>query len=90
MTKDATTHREAALAAELSKVLRALRHDLRGPLTAITTNAALLLEDPITDEQRRALTDVRDGGVRMARMLGELESAVEHALRSDSATSRGT
>ena len=74
------TEREAALAEELSKVLRALRHDLRGPLTAISTNVALLLEDPLTDEQRRALGDVREGGQRMTRMIRELEAALERAL----------
>jgi signal transduction histidine kinase len=77
-----STTREAALAERLEKVAQALRHDLRNPLTVISTNAALLLEGELTVEQRRSLVDIRDNSVRLARMFAEMEATIELGPRS--------
>jgi two-component system sensor histidine kinase KdpD len=54
-------------------LLQAMSHDLRSPLTAITTAAAALRASPITDAERSELIDVIDAeGTRLARLVGDL------------------
>ncbi len=66
---------EAAQRAEAARtaILHAISHDLRSPLTAITTAAAALRSPAITDAERAELIDVVDSqGVRLAKLVDDL------------------
>jgi two-component system sensor histidine kinase KdpD len=66
---------EAAHQAEIAKtaILHAISHDLRSPLTAITTAGSALRETTITDSERRELLDViQTEGARLDRLVGDL------------------
>ncbi len=66
---------EAARRAESARtaVLHAISHDLRSPLTAITTAASALRTEELTDAERGELIDVVDGeGVRLAKLVDDL------------------
>jgi two-component system sensor histidine kinase KdpD len=67
---------EAARRTEVARtaLLHAISHDLRSPLTAITTAAAgLRAGAAITDVERDELIDVIDAeGTRLARLVGDL------------------
>jgi two-component system sensor histidine kinase KdpD len=66
---------EAAKRAETARtaILHAISHDLRSPLTAITTAAAALRATAVTDAERSELIDVIDGeGVRLAKLVDDL------------------
>src|ERR1700729_23824 len=53
-------------------ILHAISHDLRSPLTAITTAASALRAAAITDEERVELIDVIDGqGLRLRKLAGD-------------------
>jgi two-component system sensor histidine kinase KdpD len=54
-------------------LLHAMSHDLRSPLTAITTAAAALRTTAITDAEHAELIDVIDAeGTRLARLVSDL------------------
>ncbi len=66
---------EAARRTEVARtaLLHAISHDLRSPLTAITTAAAALRTAAITESERSELIDVIDAeGTRLARLVGDL------------------
>ncbi len=66
---------EAARRTEVARtaLLHAMSHDLRSPLTAITTAAAALRTTDITESERSELIDVIDAeGTRLARLVGDL------------------
>ncbi len=66
---------EAARRAEVAKtaVLHAISHDLRSPLTAITTAGSALRAALITDAERSELLDVIEGeSARLARLVDDL------------------
>ena len=66
---------EAAQRADVARtaILHAISHDLRSPLTAITTAGSALRGETITDEDRAELLDVIEGeGLRLARMVDDL------------------
>ena len=66
---------EAAQRADVARtaILHAISHDLRSPLTAITTAGSALRSDTITDEDRAELVDVIEGeGLRLAGLVDDL------------------
>ena len=66
---------EAARRTEVARttLLHAVSHDLRSPLTAITTAAAALRTSALTDSEHSGLIDVIDAeGTRLARLVGDL------------------
>jgi two-component system sensor histidine kinase KdpD len=66
---------EAARRAEVTRtaILHAISHDLRSPLTAITTAGSALRRAPVTDEERSELLEVIDTeGARLARLVDDL------------------
>jgi two-component system sensor histidine kinase KdpD len=66
---------EAAKRAEIAKtaVLHAISHDLRSPITAITTAGSALGSPGVTDEERVELTDViQTESARLARLVDDL------------------
>ncbi len=66
---------EAARRTEVARtaLLHAISHDLRSPLTAITTAASALRAPMITGLERSELIDVIDvEGTRLARLVGDL------------------
>jgi two-component system sensor histidine kinase KdpD len=66
---------EAAKRAETARtaILHAISHDLRSPLTAITTAASALRATGITQAERAELIDVIDSqGVRLAKLVDDL------------------
>jgi two-component system sensor histidine kinase KdpD len=66
---------EASRRTEVARtaLLHAISHDLRSPLTAITTAAAALRAPSITESERGELIDVIDAeGTRLARLVGDL------------------
>jgi two-component system, OmpR family, sensor histidine kinase KdpD len=66
---------EAAQLADVARtaILHAISHDLRSPLTAITTAGSALRSDAITDADRAELLDVIEGeGLRLARLVDDL------------------
>ncbi len=66
---------EAAKRADVARtaILRAMSHDLRSPLTAITTAAAALRDAGVTAEERTELLDAIEAeGARLARLVGDL------------------
>lgn len=72
---DQAAETEAAKRAETARtaILHAISHDLRSPLTAITTAASALRAAAITDAERAELIDVIDGeGIRLARLVNDL------------------
>jgi two-component system sensor histidine kinase KdpD len=70
-----TAEAEAARRADVAKtaVLHAISHDLRSPLTAITTATAALSSGPLSDEDRRELLAVLGSeSSRLARLVDDL------------------
>src|SRR5437667_323334 len=70
-----TAEAEAARRADVAKtaVLHAISHDLRSPLTAITTATAALRSGPLSDEDRRELLSVLGSeSSRLARLVDDL------------------
>jgi two-component system sensor histidine kinase KdpD len=66
---------EAARQTETARtaILHAISHDLRSPLTAITTAASALRASAITEAERSELIDVISGqGVRLAKLVDDL------------------
>jgi two-component system sensor histidine kinase KdpD len=66
---------EAAKRAEVARtaILHAISHDLRSPLTAITTAGAALRSTGVTEAERGELIEViEDEGVRLARLVDDL------------------
>jgi two-component system sensor histidine kinase KdpD len=66
---------EAAKRADTARtaILHAISHDLRSPLTAITTAAAALRAVAITADERAELIDVVDSeGMRLAKLVDDL------------------
>jgi two-component system sensor histidine kinase KdpD len=66
---------EAARRAEVAKtaILHTISHDLRSPLTAITTAGSALATVGLTDDERGELTDViQSEGARLARLVDDL------------------
>ncbi len=66
---------EAAKRADVARtaILHAISHDLRSPLTAITTAASALRDAGVTAEERTELLDAIEAeGVRLARLVGDL------------------
>ena len=66
---------EAAKRADVARtaILRAMSHDLRSPLTAITTAAAALRDAGVTADERTELLDAIEAeGARLARLVGDL------------------
>jgi len=66
---------EAAKRAEIAKtaILHAISHDLRSPITAITTAGSALGAAGLTDEERVELTDViQTESTRLARLVDDL------------------
>ena len=66
---------EAAKRAETARtaILHAISHDLRSPLTAITTAASALRAAAITDDERDELIDAIDSqGLRLAKLVDDL------------------
>jgi len=66
---------EAARRTETARtaVLHAISHDLRSPLTAITTAASALQAVQVTRAEREELVDVIDGeGARLAKLVDDL------------------
>ncbi len=60
---------------ELDAFVRTVSHDLRSPLTPIIGLPEMLLEQPrekLDDQTRKSLQDIRDQGLRMARILEDL------------------
>jgi two-component system, OmpR family, sensor histidine kinase KdpD len=72
---DRAAETEAAQRADVARtaILHAISHDLRSPLTAITTAGSALRSDTITDADRAELLDVIEGeGMRLARLVDDL------------------
>jgi two-component system sensor histidine kinase KdpD len=72
---EAAAETEAARRAEVSRtaILHALSHDLRSPLTAITTAGSALRAPGLTDAERTELLDVIDiEGERLAELMADL------------------
>jgi two-component system, OmpR family, sensor histidine kinase KdpD len=70
-----TAEAEAAQRADVAKtaVLHAISHDLRSPLTAITTATGALSSGPLSDDDRRELLAVlRSESTRLARLVDDL------------------
>ncbi len=66
---------EAAKRADVARtaILRAMSHDLRSPLTAITTAGAALRDSGVTEAERGELLDaIEQEGARLARLVGDL------------------
>jgi len=65
------------------ELVRAVRHDLNGPLTSALGNVQLLLEDPTVDspDVREALRDVEADLRRLAAIVRRLSD-----VKSDDAT----
>jgi two-component system, OmpR family, sensor histidine kinase KdpD len=66
---------EAARRAEVARtaILHAISHDLRSPLTAITTAGSALRSVVVTEAERSELIDVIEGeGARLARLVDDL------------------
>jgi two-component system, OmpR family, sensor histidine kinase KdpD len=66
---------EAAQRADVARtaILHAISHDLRSPLTAITTAGSALRGATVTDSERSELLDVIEGeSVRLARLVDDL------------------
>jgi two-component system sensor histidine kinase KdpD len=66
---------EAAKRADVARtaILHAISHDLRSPLTSITTAAAALRDSGITAVEHSELLDaIEEEGVRLARLVGDL------------------
>lgn len=66
---------EAAQRADVARtaILHAISHDLRSPLTAITTAGAALRDSGISDAERSGLLDaIEEEGARLARLVGDL------------------
>jgi two-component system sensor histidine kinase KdpD len=66
---------EAAQRADVARtaILQAMSHDLRSPLTAITTAGSALRGATVSDDERSELLDVIEGeGVRLARLVDDL------------------
>jgi two-component system sensor histidine kinase KdpD len=66
---------EATQRADVARtaILHAISHDLRSPLTAITTAGSALRSAAVTDAERSELLDVIEGeGVRLARLVDDL------------------
>jgi len=66
---------EAAQRVDVARtaVLHAISHDLRSPLTAITTAGSALRSLELTDAERAELLDVIEGeGVRLAKLVDDL------------------
>jgi two-component system sensor histidine kinase KdpD len=66
---------EAARRADVAKtaLLHAISHDLRSPLTAITTAASGLRSEPLSTDDRDALIEAIDGeSRRLARLVDDL------------------
>jgi two-component system sensor histidine kinase KdpD len=66
---------EAATRAEAARtaILHAISHDLRSPLTAITTAASALRSAAVSATERGELIDVIDGeGMRLAKLVDDL------------------
>lgn len=66
---------EAAKRADVARtaILHAISHDLRSPLTAITTAGAALRDRGISEAERDELLDVIEvEGARLARLVGDL------------------
>ena len=72
--------RQEALRANL---LRAISHDLRTPLTSISGNAAILLEDlgDLDDENLLTITRTENGTVKLNLQSEMVSDAIEEALR---------
>jgi two-component system sensor histidine kinase KdpD len=72
---DAAAETEAAGRAEVARtaILHAISHDLRSPLTAITTAGSALQADSVTADERAELLDVIDTeAARLARLVDDL------------------
>ncbi len=72
---DQAAETEAAKRAETARtaILHAISHDLRSPLTAITTAASALRAAAITEAERAELIDDIDGqGLRLAKLVDDL------------------
>jgi two-component system sensor histidine kinase KdpD len=72
---DPAAEAEGARRAEVAKtaILHAISHDLRSPLTAMTTAGAALKAPGVTDAERDELIDVIEAeGVRLARLVDDL------------------
>jgi len=70
-----TAEAEAARRADVAKtaVLHAISHDLRSPLTAITTATGALSSGPLSEDDRRELLSVlRSESTRLARLVDDL------------------
>jgi two-component system sensor histidine kinase KdpD len=66
---------EAARRAEIARtaILHAISHDLRSPITAITTAAAALRSTDVTAQERRGLiAAIEAESARLARLVGDL------------------
>jgi two-component system sensor histidine kinase KdpD len=66
---------ETARRAEAARtaILHAISHDLRSPLTAITTAASALRSAAVSESERGELIDVIDGeGMRLAKLVDDL------------------
>jgi two-component system, OmpR family, sensor histidine kinase KdpD len=66
---------EATQRADVARtaILHAISHDLRSPLTAITTAGSALRSAAVTNAERSELLDVIEGeGVRLARLVDDL------------------
>jgi two-component system sensor histidine kinase KdpD len=69
------TETEAARRTETARtaVLHAISHDLRSPLTAITTAASALRTPDVSETERTELIDVIDGeSIRLAKLVDDL------------------
>ena len=72
---DQAAETEAARRADVARtaILHAISHDLRSPLTAITTAGSALRGATVTDAERTELLDVIAGeGARLARLVDDL------------------
>lgn len=72
---DQSADTEAAKRAEVAKtaILHAISHELRSPLTAMTTAGSALNAAGLTDDERDELTDViQTEGARLAKLVDDL------------------
>lgn len=72
---DILQRRQARLIADLDAFAHTVSHDLRGPLTAITGFAELLLADEtakLNESQRESLSYILQSGQKMVRIIEEL------------------
>jgi two-component system sensor histidine kinase KdpD len=72
---DQVAEAEAARRAEIARtaILHAISHDLRSPITAITTAAAALRSTDVTAQERRGLiAAIEAESARLARLVGDL------------------